>query len=385
MALKLCISCYQVGNVFFRHCSGCANSFRFCASRRVRWPRMLAISTTGARHTTIRAWGLVFTRCAPVGPLWQLKKAEKAQVNKRNVNPDHAYDPNTLNFTHGVASGDPYPDSVILWTRCSPMQDDVNDNSTVTGPKPLYNPVPIYRSDGRHLNVSMAPVCLQYKIATDQALNSVADSGMVRSFCSHAAILASRLTSRYRFTPVVTLITLLRSRRISSKWEPLPLGLMRVLTGCMKPFTYYYYQFNICNSDKTSPIGRTKTTPNPSDSVNEVKIAVYSCSNFREWPESLSRYSTLTAQRLDFSTLMAILPIKTVLTMLSTLETTSMSTRMVTMAGAKASGVFRCRTGKFTRCTTIASAMPRTGRTVVFFHLTPSSPGSLSGMTMRFA
>lgn len=44
-----------------------------------------------------------------------------------------AVDPATLNFTHGVASGDPYASSVILWTRCSPMFDDVNDNSTVSG------------------------------------------------------------------------------------------------------------------------------------------------------------------------------------------------------------------------------------------------------------
>lgn len=31
------------------------------------------------------------------------------------------YDANELNFTHGVAPGDPYPNSVILWTRISPQ------------------------------------------------------------------------------------------------------------------------------------------------------------------------------------------------------------------------------------------------------------------------
>jgi len=41
------------------------------------------------------------------------------------------------------------------------------------------------------------------------------------------------------------------------------------------------YQFNICNSNNTSPIGRTKTIPSKGDKVNdEVKIAVYSCSNY---------------------------------------------------------------------------------------------------------
>lgn len=38
------------------------------------------------------------------------------KVVKRN-DPQSSWDPAKLNFTHGVASGDPYPESVILWTR----------------------------------------------------------------------------------------------------------------------------------------------------------------------------------------------------------------------------------------------------------------------------
>ena len=41
-------------------------------------------------------------------------------VQKRGLEP-RAWDPEKLLFTHGVASGDPYPDSVILWTRISPV------------------------------------------------------------------------------------------------------------------------------------------------------------------------------------------------------------------------------------------------------------------------
>lgn len=44
-----------------------------------------------------------------------------------------------LNFTHGVASGDPYPNSVILWTRLAPMFDNDDSNVTVSGFVPLYN------------------------------------------------------------------------------------------------------------------------------------------------------------------------------------------------------------------------------------------------------
>ena len=112
--------------------------------------------------------------------------ANSQQVNKRNVSPHNTYDANALNFTHGVASGDPYADSVILWTRCSPQQDDVADNSTVTGPKPLYNPVPIYSSSGAHINASTAPVCVEWKIASDAGLKNVADSGMVWRASDHA-------------------------------------------------------------------------------------------------------------------------------------------------------------------------------------------------------
>src|SRR5436853_1252820 len=40
------------------------------------------------------------------------------KVVKRN-DPRSTHSPSNLNFTHGVASGDPCPNSVILWTRCA--------------------------------------------------------------------------------------------------------------------------------------------------------------------------------------------------------------------------------------------------------------------------
>ena len=48
----------------------------------------------------------------------------------------------------------------------------------------------------------------------------------------------------------------------------------------MRPYTRYYYQFNVCGSDVASPLGRTKTTPAPHDPVAKVGLAVYSCSNY---------------------------------------------------------------------------------------------------------
>lgn len=99
------------------------------------------------------------------------------KVNKR-----HAGSPprsaSELNFTHGVASGDPYPHSVILWTRCAPMKDDVDDNSTVSGDVPLYNPVPIQEpAVEKPPPASKAPICVKYTVAKDKALTKVVDSG----------------------------------------------------------------------------------------------------------------------------------------------------------------------------------------------------------------
>jgi alkaline phosphatase D len=99
------------------------------------------------------------------------------KVAKRGE-PTSAFDPAKLNFTHGVASGDPYAESVILWTRCAPGFDDVNDNSTTSGLVPLYNPVPIY--SGKHNKpVSKAPVCLNYKVSRDAGMKKVVSEGTV--------------------------------------------------------------------------------------------------------------------------------------------------------------------------------------------------------------
>lgn len=93
------------------------------------------------------------------------------KVVKRN-DPQSSYDPSTLNFTHGVASGDPYPDSVILWTRISPNSDNDKSNVTVSGYVPLYN-----HDTEVYVKASKAPVCVEYKVASDKELGDVVDSG----------------------------------------------------------------------------------------------------------------------------------------------------------------------------------------------------------------
>ncbi|KAF1343866.1 PhoD-like phosphatase-domain-containing protein [Delphinella strobiligena] len=157
------------------------------------------------------------------------------KVNKRNV-PGTEYSASQLNFTHGVASGDPYSNSVILWTRVAPQFESVDDNSTVSGYVPLYGRGPVQ-------TVSTAPVCVQFKVAKTADFAHVESSGTAYT------------SSDIDYT-------------------------IKVEASNLTAFTRYYYQFNICNSNKTSALGRTKTIPDDNDYTAKVGLAIYSCSNF---------------------------------------------------------------------------------------------------------
>lgn len=110
------------------------------------------------------------------------------KVVRRN-NPETRFiNASALSFTHGVASGDPYANSVILWTRCATTADDDKSNGeqsrggggavayvsavTVSGTAPLYN----HETDS-YVRISTAPVCVSYKVATDEAFCDVVTSG----------------------------------------------------------------------------------------------------------------------------------------------------------------------------------------------------------------
>lgn len=79
------------------------------------------------------------------------------------------------------------------------------------------------------------------------------------------------------------LILTLQSRWVEcSKLWFQQLILRQVEAKGLKPWTTYYYQFNVCSSSKKSPLGRTKTIPSPNQHVSEASIAVFSCSNYRK-------------------------------------------------------------------------------------------------------
>lgn len=159
------------------------------------------------------------------------------KVMKRQSVPTYAA-PASLSFTHGVASGDPYADSVILWTRASPTSNNDASNITVSGKVPLYN-----HETEEYVAASSNPVCVSYVVARDRGLRRVVDRG--RAYTS----------SDIDYT-------------------------IKVEAKGLHPFTEYWYQFRVCDSEVVSSLGRTKTAPRANDDVTSLGLAVYSCSNF---------------------------------------------------------------------------------------------------------
>jgi alkaline phosphatase D len=120
-------------------------------------------------------------------------------------------------FTLGVASGDPDPRSVVIWTRLAPE------------PTVPYGGMP--------------PVAVQVKwqIAEDQAMSKIVSSGVATA------------------TP--------------------QLGhSVHVEVKDLRPDRWYWYRFMA--GDATSPMGRTRTMPRPNSLPEQLKFAVTSCQSF---------------------------------------------------------------------------------------------------------
>lgn len=155
----------------------------------------------------------------------------------------------------------------------SPTSDNDQSNVTVSGYVPLYD-----HETEQYVSVSTAPVCVDYTVASDEALTDIVDSGTVYTSSD------VDYTVKVSETPEKSICVLLSFL----EWFPLLErelmwhAKMKVEATGLSPFTTYYYQFSVCNSKNKSPVGRTKTTPDADDDVTEIGIAVYSCSNYRE-------------------------------------------------------------------------------------------------------
>ncbi|KAI0183921.1 PhoD-like phosphatase-domain-containing protein [Xylaria flabelliformis] len=151
-----------------------------------------------------------------------------------------AYAPSNLSFTHGVASGDPYSDSIILWTRVAPSLASDASNVTVEGPVPLYS-----HDTQTYIEADSSPICVDWAVFPEGGVNG---STVVASGKAYT-------TSDIDYT-------------------------VKVEAAGLQPFTTYNYQFTISGSDVKSPVGRTKTAPTADADVDEVNFAVFSCSNY---------------------------------------------------------------------------------------------------------
>ena len=120
-------------------------------------------------------------------------------------------------FQHGVASGDPYPRSVILWTRVTSTPDDAPGAGR-----------------GR-------PVHVQWDVARDPEFHHIVTTG-------------------------------------SAMAEPAHDNTVKVEAMGLEPYTAYYYRFRALG--QTSPTGRTQTAPAPGQKLPALRIALLSCANW---------------------------------------------------------------------------------------------------------
>lgn len=117
-------------------------------------------------------------------------------------------------FSLGIASGDPRPESVVLWTRLAP------------------NP---FEPDGRMPN---RKVPVHWAVSRNEDLKPVVQTGTTVADPEHAHS-------------------------------------VHLVVEDLEPNTEYYYQFKI--GGWRSQIGRTKTSPTPDSSVDEFTFAFASC------------------------------------------------------------------------------------------------------------
>ena len=122
-------------------------------------------------------------------------------------------------FALGVASGDPLPDSVILWTRL--VADPLTDGG----------------------GMPSAPVPVNWEVAIDEEFEDVVVQGATSA-------------------------------------EPALAHSVHVDAGDLQPDTGYWYRFTV--GDVTSPVGRTRTAPAADAAVDRLRFAFASCQDQQE-------------------------------------------------------------------------------------------------------
>lgn len=147
-----------------------------------------------------------------------------------------------LPFLHGVASGDPLPTSVILWTRVTPDRDAL---------------------PGSTLGAATA---VRWELTADRAFTAVVASGEATTSAESDHTL-------------------------------------HIDAGGLQPGTEYYYRFTVTDgphAGAVSPIGRTKTAPAQDADVDKLNFALASCANWEAGYFSAYRHMADHGADLDF-------------------------------------------------------------------------------------
>ena len=139
-------------------------------------------------------------------------------------------------FKLGVASGDPEPDGVVIWTRLAP--------------KPLAD-------DGRG-GMGRKAVRVRWEVATDERFRRVVRSG-------------------------------------EKKARPALAHSIHVEVGGLKQDREYFYRFQA--GTETSPVGRTKTFPGLASAVSKMSFAFASCSQYEHG--FFNAYRRMSEEDLD--------------------------------------------------------------------------------------
>jgi len=137
-----------------------------------------------------------------------------------------------FDFLHGVASGDPLQDRVMLWTRVTPdaaMLDAVAKLEREAGSS----------AEARKQLVQVKRVPLLWEVARDRHFHQVVARG------------AAQALAERDYT-------------------------LKIDADGLRAGTTYWYRFHCMGT--VSPTGRTRTLPR--GSVEQVKLAVFSCSNY---------------------------------------------------------------------------------------------------------
>ncbi|KNG50208.1 phosphodiesterase alkaline phosphatase d [Stemphylium lycopersici] len=145
----------------------------------------------------------------------------------------------TFRSAKPAKKGDPFADSVILWTRASPTMENDASNITVEGTVPYFS-----HETEKYIKASSSPICVDWRVHESRNMTGKpVSSGRAYT------------TSDIDYT-------------------------IKVEAGGLLSFTSYYYQFQVCGTNTTSPIGRTKTAPAEEEDVSAISLGVFSCANF---------------------------------------------------------------------------------------------------------